>query len=36
MDKLQQNWEERVGVHMSGDYPCICIEDGEELGVSAS
>jgi len=32
MDKLQQNWEERVGVHMSGDYPCICIEDGEEFG----
>lgn len=32
MDKLQQNWEERVGVHMSGDYPCICTEDGEEFG----
>jgi len=30
--KLKQNWEERVGVHMSGDYPCICIEDGEEFG----
>lgn len=30
--KLKQNWEGRVGVHMSGDYPCICIEDGEEFG----
>ena len=30
--KLKQNWEERVGVHMSGDYPCICTEDGEEFG----
>ena len=32
ISKLKQNWEERVGVHMSGDYPCICIEDGEEFG----
>jgi len=30
--KLKQNWEDRVGIHIGGDYPCICTGDEDYFG----